>query len=130
MNEEISKPVFTKEFLYSYCHPTTAKKAAWYEFLRHCHCHKCPEHADCDVENFLSCEVPLNIKFNKCDCFICIKDKKLRQILQDFFDQAEEREREKEKEEKPKKARIIAKQEPTQEKLFKKPRRPRHIKAA
>jgi hypothetical protein len=124
-----SYPLFT---LRNSSHPTTAKEADWYEYLKRSHCHKCPEQIriDCDVEDFLSCYAKTFIKLNKCNCFLCIKDKKLREILQDFFDQVEERKREKEKEEKPKKARIIVKQEPTQEKLFKKPRSPRHIKAA
>ncbi len=96
-------------------HPTTPKEVAWYEFLKRCHCHKCSQHIDCDVEEFLSCEVPLNVKFNKCNCFLCIEDEDLKKILQDYF--REVRNKYKTKQAKKELAKRQAKKEPFQQKL-------------
>ena len=72
-------------------HPTTPEEALWYEYLKRSHCHRCPEQADCDAEDFMSCEMPRLRKFFKCNCIVCIDDKKLRSILQISAKEIEER---------------------------------------
>jgi hypothetical protein len=67
-------------------HPTTPEEAGWYEYLKRSHCHRCPEQADCDAEDFMSCEMPRLRKFFKCNCFVCIDEKKLRKIIQSYQD--------------------------------------------
>jgi hypothetical protein len=83
-------PCFTLE---NPSHPTTSKQADRYEFLRHSHCHRCPEQEDCDVEEFLSCQAPLNLKFRKCMCFLCIDEKKLEKIIQSYQSKPKPRKR-------------------------------------
>lgn len=78
-----------------YHHPTTPEQANYYEYLRHAHCHRCPDQEDCDVEDFLNCEVPIDLavswdnnaerKFRKCNCLQCIDDKTLQQLLQSYY---------------------------------------------
>lgn len=85
----------TQEASVVHHYPTTPEEANFYEYLRHAHCHRCLDGIDCDVEDFLSCEVPKELavswdknakrKFSKCSCFQCIEDKKLQQILQGYY---------------------------------------------
>lgn len=90
----------TKKSLITYNpRPATPEEANFYEYLRHAHCHRCPDSEDCDVEDFLNCEVPVDLalswdknperKFGKCICFQCIEDKKLQQILQAYYRRVE-----------------------------------------